>query len=229
MDGELITSTAKSERENAVLTGQLFERMMAYYSVPRLRRQLAKIKFHERGEAPWIPQSRERDFVFLLSALRDFDGYAASEQALAELGPLLGKYLLFLESHGISITQFLNRSAKSWEEIGPKFQDITRSALSQALFRHFPALPQDLADSVTSFLLVNCLARVVPSFPFRKEAGSSPIILLRAKADMAWSALLSRRDLLGPLNFTCRKLTGKATPFRKEGLRVVWASSCSLH
>jgi hypothetical protein len=203
--------------ENSVLTWQLFEKMMAYYAVPRLRQRLAKINIHDIKS--WVPQSRERDMVFLVSALRDFNDYAQCESHLADIGPLLGKYLRSLESFGIAIQHFLTRSAKNWEEIRPKYQELSRSYLSRALSHFFPGLPDARGNSVSSYLLTNSLARALHSFPFRKEQEISPLILIRTKTDFAWNPLESRRDLTAPLEFYFPEISWQENFFQD---RKVW-------
>ena len=203
--------------ENPALTWQLFEKMMAYYAVPRMRNRLAKIRFHDIES--WVPQSRERDLIFLVSALRDFDDYAQCEKHLVDLGPLLGKYLRSLESFGIAIQHFLTRSAKNWEEIRPKYQDLSRSFLFSSLSRFFPGLPEARASSVAAYFLTNSLARVLHSFPFRQEQDISSLILVRTKADFAWNPLESRRDLMAPLEFYFPEIGWQENSFQQ---RKVW-------
>ncbi len=198
--------------ENPTLTWQLFEKMLAYYAVPRLRHRLVKINFHDIES--WVPQSRERDLVFLVSALRDFDDYAECESHLADLGPLLGKYLRSLEYFGIAIQHFLTRSAKNWEEIRPKYQELSRDYLSSCILRFFPGLPDVRANSFATYLLTNSLARALHSFPFRKEQEIAPLILIRAKADKAWDPLESRRDLMGILEFHFPEINWRENSFQ---------------
>ena len=203
--------------ENPALTWQLFEKIMAYYAVPRLRQRLARINFHDIES--WVPVSRERDLVFLVSALRDFDDYAQCEKHLADIGPLLGKYLRSLESFGIAIQHFLTRSAKNWEEIRPKYQELSRSHFSNALTHFFPSLPDGRAISVSGFMLTNSLARVLHSFPFRKEQEISPLILIRTKTDFAWNPLESRRDLMAPFEFYFPEISWQENSLQE---RKVW-------
>jgi len=217
MNRERATSAVPNlNPENPTLTWQLFEKMTAYYAVPRLRRCLAKINF--RDIESWVPQSRERDLVFLVSALRDFDDYAQCESHLSDIGPLLGKYLRSLEYFGIAIQHFLTRSAKNWEEIRPKYQELSRAYLSSSLLRFFPGLSDVRANSVATYFLTNSLARVLHSFPFRKEQEISPLILIRTKTDMAWNPLESRRDLMGPLVFYFPEINWQENPFQDRSV-----------
>jgi hypothetical protein len=213
MNQERLPSTVPDlSPENPALTWQLFEKMMAYYAAPRLRHRLVKINYHDIE--PWVPPSRERDLVFLVSALRDFDEYAQCESHVADIGPLLGKYLRSLEFFGIAIQHFLTRSAKNWEEIRPKYRELSRDYLSNSLSHFFPGLPDVRANSFATYLLTNSLARALHSFPFRKEQEAAPLILIRSKADMAWNPLESRRDLIGILEFHFPEINWQESTFQ---------------
>jgi hypothetical protein len=218
MNAEQTTSAEPTlNNENCQLTWKLFEKITAYYAVPRLRQRLVRIEFKEVES--WIPLSRERDLVYLVSALRDFQDYSKSENLLSDIGPLLGEYLRSLESFGIAIQQFLTRSAKSWDEIRPKYQELSRVYLSKTLSRFFPGLPQYRTDFIAAYLLTNTLSRVLPTFPFHKEKEIFPLMLLRVKSDLAWTRLNSRLDLAGPLNFHFPEIDWRENSFED---RNVW-------
>jgi hypothetical protein len=172
-------------KDDAASTYRLFEKISWFHSVPRLRQRLVKVNFADY--LSHVPIAMERDLVYLISGLNDQLGLSLDPIQHPNLSRELGEYLRLCDSYGLTIYHFLSHAAKSWQEIRPKYQELSRSQLSAALRRCFPNIQNNHADSLAGYLLTQTLARLIPPFPFYEEERTFSIVVVRAQADLPWS------------------------------------------
>src|SRR5215813_408994 len=184
-------------RDNQALTLRLFENMSSFHSVPRLRQKLAKIDF-AHFEA-YVPHSMERDVTYLISGLNKLLDIVLNLGEYPHLPRELGEYLRHCDSNGLAIHHFLSRSAKSWAEVRPKYQESSRLLLAEELCRNFPGLPTESADRYSGYLLSHSLGRLIPPFSFHDEARARSVIAIRAQADLSWNLCEGPVDALSTL------------------------------
>ena len=184
-------------RDNQALTLRLFENISSFHAVPRLRQELAKIDF-THFEA-YVPHSMERDVTYLISGLNKLLGIVLNLGEYPHLPRELGEYLRHCDSNGLAIRHFLSRSAKSWDEVRPKYQESSRVLLAEELGRHFPGLPAESADRHSGYLLSRSLGRLIPPFSFHDEARGRSVIAIRAQADLSWNLCEGPVDTLSTL------------------------------
>ncbi|MSO22431.1 MAG: hypothetical protein EXQ58_04065 [Acidobacteria bacterium] len=185
------------DRDNQALTLRLFESISSFHSVPRLRQKLAKIVFAD-FEAH-VPHAMERDVAYLVSGLNELLGMVLDPHEYPDLPRELGEYLRHCDSNGLAIHHFLSRSAKPWDEIRSKYQELSRVELTQGLCRQFPALSAETADRHSGYLLSRALARLVPPFSFHEEPEVRFVIVIRAQADLPWNLCADPLDALTTL------------------------------
>ncbi len=201
-----------NRQDNGALTLQLFERISSFHSVPRLRQRLARVRFSD-FEAH-VPLALERDLAYLISGLNAQFNLSLDPQQYPNLPLELGEYLRHCDNYGLTIHHFLSRSAKLWDDMRPKYQELCRTQFADALRQRFPGLPRDGADFKAAYLLVRSLARLLPLFPFSRESGAAPVAVVRAQADLPWNLAPQPVDCLATLqthfpetdwNHDCRK------------------------
>ena len=182
----------RTPRSSARLTLQLFERISAYHSVPRLRHQLLKINFSQFQSQ--VPPNLEKDLVYLISGLTNLLGFDLDPINYPYLAKEVGEYLRLCDNYGLSIHHFLLHTAKYWNEIRPKFQELSRTHLSEDLQRCFPNLNQEKRDCFAAYLLHNGLARSIPVFRFNQEGMGSAVSVARAQPDLPWNLISEALD-----------------------------------
>jgi len=184
-------------RDNRELTLLLLESINSFHSVPRLRQKLARIVFAD-FEAH-VPHALERDVSYLVSGLNEVLGMVLDPGEYPDLPRELGEYLRHCDSNGLTIHQFLSRSARPWDDMRPKYQESSRVQLTQELCEHFPSLPTETADRHAGYLLSRELARLVPPFSFHEEPESRPVVVVRAQPDLPWNLCAGSPDALSTL------------------------------
>lgn len=184
-------------QDNTSLTFQLFEQISSFHSVPRLRQRLARVHF--ANFESHVPLALEKDLIYLISGLNAQLDLSLDPSRYPNLPLELGEYLRHCDNYGLTIHHFLTRSAKSWEDIRPKYQQLCRTQLADALRQRFPELSDDRADFKAAYLLVRSLARLLPPFPFSDEPGGSPLAVNRTQADLHWNLVAEPVDLLSTL------------------------------
>ncbi|MCI0420995.1 MAG: hypothetical protein L0312_17490, partial [Acidobacteria bacterium] len=141
----------------------------------------------------------ERDLSYLISGLNELLGLVLDPHQFPDLARELGEYLRHCDSNGLAIHHFLSRSAKLWDDIRPKYQELSRLQLAEGLRRQFPDLPVETADRHSGYLLSRSLARLVPPFPFHEKPEASPVVVIRAQADLSWNLCADPVDALSTL------------------------------
>jgi hypothetical protein len=185
-------------QDDAALTSQLFDQISVFHSVPRLRQKLVKVGFADFESH--VPAAHEKDLVYLVSALAEMLGLSLDPVQYPGLPRELGEYLRHCDSYGLTIHHFLSRSAKPWEEIRPKYQELARSQFAEALCRHFTELPSEPADRISGYLLIHSLVRLIPTFPFHAGQKMPCVVAVRAQSDLAWSLVSERADYFSTLH-----------------------------
>ena len=183
--------------DNHDLTVRLLVKIHSIHKIPRLRQKLVKISLSQFESH--FPHSGMRDLRYLLSGLMAVGGIEIGRDPPATFVLVVCEYLRTCESYGASIVEFLSGSAKKWDKIRPKYQDLIRVHLNGALQGSFPRLDPDRMIRVASYLLVHDLARVVPVFPFHKLSLDSPITVIRAQPDLPWGIVTEPFDALSTL------------------------------
>jgi hypothetical protein len=184
-------------KDDVALTLQLFEKISWFHSVPRLRQRLAKINFADFESQ--IPVTHERDLVYLISGLSNLLNLSLNPVKYPNLPRELGEYLRHCDCYGLTIHHFLSHSAKVWEEIRPKYQELSRSQLAAALCACFSDLNGQSADCFSGYLLSHCLARLIPLFPFHEGGQNSSVVVVRAQSDLPWSLAAEPVDYLSAI------------------------------
>jgi hypothetical protein len=185
------------QQDDATLTGQLFDKISVFHSVPRLRQKLVKIAFADFESH--VSAAHERDLVYLVSALAEMLGLSLDPALYPGLPRELGEYLRHCDCYGLTIHHFLSRSVKPWEEIRPKYQELARSQFAEALRRRFTELPSEPADCISGYLLIHSLVRLIPPFPFHAGQKAPWVVAVRAQSDLTWSLASQPADYFSTL------------------------------
>jgi hypothetical protein len=182
----------QNSRDDAALTRQLFDRMIFFHSVPRLRQQLAKVTFADFESQ--VSSVFEKDLTYLISALGVLVGKTLDPVEYPNLAKESGEFLRRCDSCGLTIYQFLSGSAKRWDDIRPKYQELVRQQFEDMLPEQFPGLPRKSADRLAGYLLTHSLVRWIPAFPFHEKSPKSGIIVVRAQPDLPWNLVTGPKD-----------------------------------
>lgn len=185
------------EADSTGMTFRLFEKISSFHSVPRLRQKLVKISFKDFESH--VPAALEKDLVYLISGLNALLGLSLDPAEYPNLPRELGEYLRHCDSYGLTIQHFFSRSLKMWEEIRPKYQELSRAQLAGALRLHFPALHSESSDRFAGYLLIHSLARLIPPFPFHNSRKAFSLVSIRAQPDLPWNLASQPEDYLPTL------------------------------
>ena len=183
--------------DNHALTIRLLVKINSIHKTPRLRQKLAKISVSQFELH--LPRSGMKDLRYLLSGLTAVGGLEIGPDVPVAFVRAVSEYLRTCESYGVSIGEFLSGSAKNWDKIRPKHQDLVRAHLNGTLQGNFPRLDRDRISRVASYLLIDDLARVLPLFPFHQPRLDSPVTVIRAQPDLPWAIVDEPYDALSTL------------------------------
>ncbi len=183
--------------DNHALTIRFLVKINSMHKTPRLRRKVVKISASQFESH--LPRSGMKDLRYLLSGLMAVGGVEIGPDLPMAFVRAMCEYLRTCESYGVSIGEFLSGSAKNWDKIRPKYQDLVRVRLNETLQDNFPRLDRDCMTRVASYLLVQDLARVIPVFPFHRLGQDSSVTVVRAQPDLPWGIVAEPYDALSTL------------------------------